>query len=192
MCQLGNKRAQSNTCSVLEFIVALGFLLAVVSNYKNWIISYLWYISSYSWVVSYSLFGRKVDPSTKPKHQYLMAQKWGSTILSCEIKIKVLHTISGVIMQLGSDSLLFVLVESVVRKLTEEVQEQQRLAEAVGGLYQLQPVLLQVSSGEQHFPVHSSGSGKMCCWPSHRVYPPPALNSSHLCVESLMSVSIQS
>lgn len=79
-------------------------------------------------------------------------------------------------MQLGSDSLLFVLVESVVRKLTEEVQEQQRLAETVGGLHQLQPVLLQVSSGEQHSAVRSSGSSKMRCWPSHRVYPPPRLN----------------
>lgn len=95
-------------------------------------------------------------------------------------------------MQLGSDLLLFVLVESVVRKLTKEVQEQQRLAEAVGGLHQLQPVLLQVSSGEQQSPVRSSGSSKICCWPSHRVYPPPRFNSSHLCVESPVSVSIQS
>lgn len=30
MCQLVDKRAQSNTCTVLEFTVALGFLLAVV------------------------------------------------------------------------------------------------------------------------------------------------------------------
>lgn len=95
-------------------------------------------------------------------------------------------------MQLSSDSLFFVLIESVVRKLTEEVQEQQRLAEAVGGLHQLQPVLLQVSSGEQHSPVRSSGSSEMCCSPSHRVYPPPGLNSSHLCIESPVSASIQS
>ena len=40
-------------------------------------------------------------------------------------------------------------LESAVWKLAEEVQEQQRLAEALGGLHQLQPVFLQVSPGDE-------------------------------------------
>lgn len=39
------------------------------------------------------------------------------------------------------------LVESAVWEPAEEIQEQQRVAEAVGGLHQLLPLLLQVAPG---------------------------------------------
>ena len=51
--------------------------------------------------------------------------------------------------------LCVVFAESAVWKLTEEVQEQQRLAEALGGLHQLQPVFLQVPPGDDHFTLSS-------------------------------------
>lgn len=63
-------------------------------------------------------------------------------------------------------------VESALGKLAEEVQEQQRLAEAVGGLHQLQPVLLQVPPGE--------ADGRVC---PVSVYPPVGLEGSQLGVE---------
>lgn len=53
--------------------------------------------------------------------------------------------------------LVFLFVESAIRKLTKEVQEQQRLAEALGCLHQLQPVFLQVSPGKEYT------LSKSCC-----------------------------
>lgn len=79
--------------------------------------------------------------------------------------------------------LAFVFVEPAVWKLTAEVQEQQRLAEAVGGLHQLQPVLLQVSPGDGH-----SLSALFVQPPPRCVYSSPGLKASHLGVECRLVV----
>lgn len=99
-------------------------------------------------------------------------------------QIKVLYMSVGVLIFRfpDSSSLFYVFVESAVGKLAEEVQEQQRLAEAVGGLHQLQPVLLQVPPGERREPPSLFVQPTRCSLP-RPVYPPLGFRTSHVCVE---------